>query len=402
MYERGNVLRTRRSRRDEIPPPSKHHLELGNIVVMRANWMDWVLKMESRFASKMTRGILVASYFILALGDMSGAQPLPSDSPPWPQNSSSFERKSDFDPSLSRPSPPNANDDQTPNRDLESLRQAQKQIREILPRILPCVVAVEGGSGVVVSEDGLILTASHVAGRSGRTVKVFFPNGRVEEAITLGTNNHTDASAMKLIRSGPWPYLSLSKGAEIEIGDWCLALGYPSGFSRGTDAAVRMGQIQKIGEQELATGCPLMGGDSGGALVNLKGELVGIHSRVKNGISENFHIPIAVFLKEKDNIAASANVRQRLSPSRQRAYLGLHAESDFERVRIRSVHSASPAKIAGLEPEDVILEFDGRRIANFDEILNFVEGRQPGEEVNIIVNRFGRLLRFAIILGSQY
>lgn len=241
-----------------------------------------------------------------------------------------------------------------------------------------------------------------MAGQSGRSVKVTFADGRIEEAITLGTNNHTDASALRLTRPGSWKHLPIKQDSQSEVGDWCLALGYPSGFPRGRTASVRIGQILKIGEKEMATDCPLMGGDSGGALVNLNGELIGIHSRVKNRIEENFHIPTTLFLSEWDRIVSAADIRQRISASGQRPYLGLHAESDFDRVRIRSVHNDSPAKKSGLQPEDVILEFEGRRVTSFDSILSAIEGRQPGEEVELIINRYGKLMRIKLILGKLY
>jgi serine protease Do len=205
-----------------------------------------------------------------------------------------------------------------------------------------------------------------------------------------------------LKRPGPWKHLPINTSTNVQLGDWCLALGYPAGFPRGTEAAVRLGRILNLHERELTTDCPLMGGDSGGALINLTGELIGIHSRVKNRMEENFHIPASAFLKEWESITGSADIRRQQSPSRQRPYLGLHAETDFDRVRIRSVHNDSPAKKAGLEPEDVILEFDGKRVSHFDEILKSVDGRKPGEEVELIINRAGKLMRIKLILGRHY
>jgi serine protease Do len=284
----------------------------------------------------------------------------------------------------------------------EDLQAIQSRIKQLLPRVQPCVVAIDGGSGVIVSESGLILTASHVANRSGRSVNVTLSDGRAVQATTLGTNNQTDTSALQINANGPWPCLPLKQPRVANIGDWCLAFGYPSSFPRNSPAPVRLGRLLKVGNHELQTDCLLMGGDSGGPLISLDGELIGINSRVKNRLDQNYHIPASVFLREWNKITSASDVRQQASPSGQRAYLGLHAETDNERVRVRKVHAGSPAEIAGLKPEDVIRQFDGKPVTDFDEILEILEGRQPGEEVNVIVNRFGRLMRVYVRLGQQY
>jgi serine protease Do len=282
------------------------------------------------------------------------------------------------------------------------LFQIQQSVKQVLPKVLPCVVAIDGGSGVVVSSKGLILTASHVAGRAGRIVQVRFPDGRITQATTLGTNNSTDASALQINSPGPWPFLSLVKKSELRPGDWCLALGYPSSYPRNTQASLRVGRILKIEPHELTTDCLLMGGDSGGPLVNLQGDIIGINSRVKNRIDENFHIPSSVFIDEWNKIVKAYDVRERASPTGQRAYMGLNAETDSERIRIRKVHANSPAELAGLRLDDVILQFDGQRVVDFDEVLRVLDGRHPGEEVPLIVNRFGRLIKIYLVLGQPY
>lgn len=285
---------------------------------------------------------------------------------------------------------------------IDDLIKIQGKIKQVLKRVLPCVVAIEGGSGVVVSRDGLILTASHVAGRAGRSVQVRFQDGRVVRATTLGTNSSTDASALQISSPGPWPHLTLARNPKLQAGDWCLAFGYPSSYPRNTHASLRVGRILKTEEQELTTDCLLMGGDSGGPLVNLDGEIIGINSRVKNQIDENFHIPSSVFVEEWNRIVKANDVRERASPTGQRPYLGLNAETDSERIRIRKVHTNSPAESAGLKPEDVILQFDGTPVSDFDQILRMVDGREPGETVTLIINRSGRLLKKYLVLGQHY
>ena len=292
--------------------------------------------------------------------------------------------------------------DSPPPTGLAELVEIQTEIRSVLPRVLPSVVSVEGGSGVIVTSDGVILTASHVTEKAGRIVDVRFSDGRVVTATTLGTNYNTDTAALKINSPGPWPHLSLTDSAVVQAGDWCLALGYPLSFPRGQPAATRVGRILSIDENQIVTDCPIMGGDSGGPLLNLRGNLIGISSRVKNGISDNLHVPIQLYLDDWKQLADSVDVRKRSSPTGQRAYLGIQGETDFDRVRIRSVHRGSPAESAGLLAEDVLMQLAGKPIGTFDDVLEILDGRRPGERVVAELNRSGQLMSLPIELGSQY
>ncbi len=303
--------------------------------------------------------------------------------------------------SETQPATRNFNAGRDEHDEVQRLKEIQSRVKSLLPKILPCVVAIESGSGVVVSSDGLILTASHVAGRPGRTVKIQFSDGREVEATTLGTNRFSDTSALRINAPGPWPFLPVADPGKLPAGTWCLSVGFPSSFPRDQPASVRLGRILVNDRQEIITDCPIMGGDSGGALVSLNGNLIGINSRVKNGIHENYHIPATTFHREWKQILGSSDIQNPAGSVGQRAYLGLQAESDESRVRIRSVHPNSPAQTAGLLAEDVILTFDGKRITHFDEILELIDGKKPGDQVETLVNRSGRLFRYQMTLGGQ-
>ena len=285
---------------------------------------------------------------------------------------------------------------------LDELTAIQSQLRQTLPQILPAIVSVDGGSGVIVNSSGVILTASHVARKAGRTVQVRLSDGRLVTATTLGTNHQSDTGAMKLNSPGPWPFVAITNSSVVQAGDWCISLGYPLSFARGQPAAIRIGRVQKIDSSTLVTDCPIMGGDSGGPLLNLKGHLIGINSRVRNDISENIHIPVQQFLDEWSQLAASIDVFEASSPTGKRAYLGISGETDVDRVRVRAVHRGSPAEKAGFVAEDVLLQLDGKPIGKFNDVLEILETRQPGELVVAKLNRYGRLLSLSVELGQHY
>ena len=280
-----------------------------------------------------------------------------------------------------------------------------EKIEETLPKILPAVVAIEGGSGVIVSESGYILTASHVTKKANRTVDVRLPDGRTVRAITLGTNANTDTAALKILEPGPWPFIPTGDSTLTETGDWCLALGYPLSYKRGEPAAARVGRILKISkgpEERLITDCPITGGDSGGPLVNLNGTLIGISSRIKNDINQNIHVPIQSFQDDWQKLANSIDTpRMKTGTKKQHAYLGILGETDNDKVRIRRVIQGSPAAVAGMLKEDVILQMDGKPIGKFDDVLEILTIRKPGEQVVTKLNRFGSLMVVAVKLGSQ-
>ena len=286
--------------------------------------------------------------------------------------------------------------------ELESLLQIEKQIQKMLPEVSRCVVAIEGGTGVITSSDGYILTASHIAKKAGRTVKVLLPDGRTEMATTLGTNFNTDTAAIRLDSAGPWPFVEFEHSSNVELGDWCVALGYPLSFPRGKPAAARLGRILATDENRIVSDCPIMGGDSGGPLFNLQGDLIGISSRVKHDIRVNLHIPIETFRNEWDQLSASIDIGKTDDPNEPgRAYLGVLGETDRKLVRIRHVHKGSPAAIAGWQPEDVLLEFSGEVVDSFDDVRRILNESHPGDIIVAKLNRYGKLIELSVQLGRH-
>lgn len=199
--------------------------------------------------------------------------------------------------------------------ELTRLREMEAATLTTLENVLPAVVALEGGSGVIVSADGLILTASHVVRKPGRKIKVQLSNGMLWPAITLGLNEKTDTGMLKLIGHKSWPRLDFADVADsvqpkLQTGQWAIGLGYPKSFKRGAPAAVRLGRVLQTSQYRIVTDCAIMGGDSGGPLVNLQGQLIGISSKITKEIDQNYHVPIKVYLDEWDSLLQSKFVKQ--------------------------------------------------------------------------------------------
>jgi len=283
--------------------------------------------------------------------------------------------------------------------DLESLIAIQTQIIRVIPELTSSVVAVEGGSGVIVSETGYILTASHVTRRAGRTVVVRLADGRSASAITLGTNANSDTGALKILDKGPWPHIKLAATPQVSQGDWCIAMGYPLSFERGKPASMRIGRILSVSKKRYVSDCPIMGGDSGGPLFNLQGELIAISSRINTDVSHNIHVPIKNYQDEWNDLAASKDIPRKTLSDNQ-SYLGVLGETVHQRVRLRHVYRGSPAAKAGLQKSDEIISFDGKPVKQFAEIVDALNQRNPGDVVSARLNRSGQPFNVSIRLGK--
>ena len=305
------------------------------------------------------------------------------------------------------------------NTPTQSLAQLQSRTQSIIAKSVPAVVAIgETGSGVIVNSQGLILTASHVTRFANRKVTVAFSDGRIVQGITLGSNIASDTGAIQLLSSGPFPFLSVQDSKDAQPGTWCIAMGYPLSFPRGRPAAGRLGRILKRSENgKLVSDCTIMGGDSGGPLLNLAGNVIAISSSVKLGADENLYIPSEQFSKDWKNIARlidKTGMDTRVQPSESssdatvkvpqpasgKAYLGINAETDQNIVRIRAVHRDSPAEFAGIRANDVVMQFDSKPIRSFAEIVGYLKTRKPGDLLLVLVNRYGSLIRAEVTLGG--
>jgi serine protease Do len=279
---------------------------------------------------------------------------------------------------------------------LESVRLLEQHVQNLLEKIRPATVALSGGSGVVVSADGYILTCAHVNQRPGRTVTVTFPDGKRVEAITLGNNHGVDAGMVKITEAGEYPFAPMGSSADAQPGQWCLAVGYPVSFSRGLQPAVRLGRVSINKPRMLVSDCAIMGGDSGGPLFDLYGNVIGINSRVNNSLDMNIHVPIDVYRGSWDRFVAS----QDWSDQNPRTYMGITRDSEFEQVRVAQVKSKSPAERVGIQVGDVISAFDNQPVASFDELLDHMSRHKAKDKVRLSILRGEETIQISIELEN--
>lgn len=284
---------------------------------------------------------------------------------------------------------------------LEELKALEAQQSKVAAAIQKVTVNVRQGaaqgSGVLIS-DGYVLTAAHVGGKPQRTATVVLSDGTELKAQVLGMNRNVDAGLMKIVdtKGKDLPYATLGKSSPLKAGQWVIGAGHPGGWQSGRGAVIRVGRVLSMLTDTLITDVALIGGDSGGPLFNLRGELVGIHSRIGTDVVDNMHVPIDTF--ENDWARLKRGDAWGVLPG-YRPVIGVGGKKGESRAVLGDVTEDGPAYRAGMLAGDIVTKFDGQPIATFEDLQNAVRATLPGDAVKIEVQRGADVHRFLIVIG---
>ncbi len=268
------------------------------------------------------------------------------------------------------------------------------------------------GSGVVVNADGNILTNHHVVD-GAEQITVELNDNRVLEAKVVGSDAPSDLAVLK-INAGNLPVLSLGDSDRVRIGDVALAVGNPLGLGQTVTAGIISAKGRTTGlsdgsfESFLQTDAPINQGNSGGALVNTTGELIGINSQILSPTGSNigigFAIPSNMARSVMDQLIKTGKVRRgQLGVTMQPVTAEIAASLGLKEVRgviINAVTPGSPAERAGLKQGDVITAFNGAPIVDSNSLRNSVAGSAPGTEVSLTILRDGKEQQVRATLGE--
>jgi serine protease Do len=296
-------------------------------------------------------------------------------------------------------------------KSLDDLRRIQDQLVGSIEKTSIATVAISFasrhgsglvGSGIVVTEDGYVLTAGHVSAGVDRPVTVTFPNGDTFNGETLGMSMASDTGMVKITEKGPFPFVLLAEAGDIEIGQWCYALGFPGGFDPERGAVARIGRLIGRSRSTIRTDCKLAGGDSGGPLFNLRGELIGIHSRISDSSDENYHAPISAFHRGWEDLKDKQVTH--FWEERNGGFLGITDSSSLEDdagLLILKIMPLTAAAESGLEPGDIITNVNGEKVIDRLEYSAAIEGHHPGDIVEIRFRRGRQSATINVELGLK-
>jgi len=265
------------------------------------------------------------------------------------------------------------------------------------------------GSGVIVDQKGYILTNYHVVARAEKiTIHLF--DGRELVGTVRGTDSRTDLAVVH-VEATDLPVVALGDSDKIQVGEWAIAIGSPFGL----EETVTVGVISAKGRSGLGTGnyadfiqtdASINPGNSGGPLVNIDGEVVGINAMIiQPGQGIGFAIPI--------NLARTIMLELIKTGKVIRPWVGIGLQDitadlmkffnlkEKEGALISQVYEGSPAEKAGLKVEDVVIEVDGVKIKNSQDLVREVLKKKVGQKVNFVALREGKRLEISVTTAQM-
>jgi serine protease Do len=283
------------------------------------------------------------------------------------------------------------------------------------------------GSGVIVDPKGYIITNNHVV-EGAMKIKVSVPGGEEYTAKVIGTDVISDIAVIKINGKKDFPYAKIGNSKSMRVGDWVIAIGSPFGLDQSVTAGIisATGRTFVNGEgpdnaqfnDYLQTDASINRGNSGGPLVNMNAEVVGINSFIStpSGASAGvgFAVPSHLFVKVYNQILQTGKVsrgwvgvtmnRLPFTPAMAK-FFGVKQGSGVLITQLSDEKGknaeSGPAAKAGLKPEDVVIEFDGKKVMNNQDFRMAVADTQPGRKVKVKAVRQGQEREFEVTVAER-
>lgn len=276
------------------------------------------------------------------------------------------------------------------------------------------------GSGVILSEDGYIVTNNHVIDNADE-INITLNNKKTYKAALIGTDPTTDLALLKIEEEG-LPYINFGNSDQLRIGEWVLAVGNPFNLTSTVTAGIVSAKGRDINilgndpftglssiESFIQTDAAVNPGNSGGALVNTEGELIGINSAIKSNTGSyagySFAIPANIVKKVVGDLKEYGTV--------QRAFIGIQIRNidqaladekkldDLDGVYVTGLMENGSAEEAGIEEGDIVLEVEDVKVNTVTELQGKIGSYRPGDEVSVTILRDGERMEKSIILKNM-
>jgi len=272
------------------------------------------------------------------------------------------------------------------------------------------------GSGVIVSNDGYIVTNNHVVDKANM-IKIVLNDKREFDAKLIGTDPTTDIALLK-IEGSDFPFLSFGDSDDLNVGEWVVAIGNPFNLNSTVTAGIVSAKARNINilssqysiESFIQTDAAVNPGNSGGALINTAGKLIGINTAIASPTGSfsgySFAVPANIAKKIVADLTEFGQVQRALigvmvMPIDQKLAEKLELDA-IKGVLVSDFSDNSAAKDAGMKVGDVILEIQGHTINSFPELQEQVSKFRPGDEIVITVQRGSKEKKIKVVLRNKY
>lgn len=268
------------------------------------------------------------------------------------------------------------------------------------------------GSGVIISEDGYIVTNNHVI-KDASEIEITLNNKKSYIAKLVGTDSKMDIALLKINADEKLPYTTFANSDAVKIGEWVLAVGNPYNLTSTVTAGIISAKARDLGtsgiQSFIQTDAAVNPGNSGGALVNTRGELIGINTMISSMtgsyVGYSFAVPSNIAKKIIEDIMEFGNV--------QRGILGVEGGelnssaskelgvSETQGFYINKVTKQSGAEKAGLEKGDIIVKLDGQNIATYADLSGYINTKRPNDKVQVTYIRDGKNRIIPVVLSKN-
>jgi Do/DeqQ family serine protease len=266
------------------------------------------------------------------------------------------------------------------------------------------------GSGVIISQDGFIVTNNHVIDNASE-LEVTLNNNKTYKATLIGSDPNTDIALIKIDPEEILPYLAFGDSDATKIGEWVLAVGNPFNLTSTVTAGIISAKARDLGKNQsfIQTDAAVNPGNSGGALVNTNGDLIGINTAITSltgsYIGYSFAVPSNIAKKVVEDIMEFGTVQNGIlgistitSPKVLEQQLGVQ---DLEGVYVQSIEEESGADDADLEEGDIIKKIDRVKVTKFSDLTTYLKAKRPGDIVELEITRGGNLKTIPVTLSKR-
>lgn len=265
------------------------------------------------------------------------------------------------------------------------------------------------GSGVIISEDGYIVTNNHVI-KDASELEVTLNNKKIYKAKLIGTDSKMDIALLKIDTDEKLPFSTFADSDNVRVGEWVLAVGNPYNLTSTVTAGIVSAKARNLDtkgiQSFIQTDAAVNPGNSGGALVNTRGELIGINTMISSPTGSyagySFAVPSNITRKIIEDIMEFGNV--------QRGILGVEITElngsvskelgvkQTEGVYVKKVNKNSGAEKAGITKGDVIVKLDNTSVGSFSELSGYINTKRPNDKVNVTLIRNGTTKIIPVVL----